>query len=97
MSNQSGNIESTASIDHLFDSCEGMVFKIPPALMHQLAENATFLASKMTYGQTAPVVVTLQASNDKSKTIKPTMTVAHGKDGFFGVIILEIEDHTSTS
>ncbi len=92
MNKPSGNIESDP-LPQEFDSCEGMRFVIAAELMPQLSQVAAFAANKMTAGQKKPVTFSIQASVDRTRTIKPTLTFEDGTKGMFGVLLLEVETH----
>jgi hypothetical protein len=95
MSDQTTKIEAT-----LFDSCVRVRIQIDPELVLELRDGAEFAlgqikAQQLAGQQPKPADIILQASKDKSKTIKPTLTF-EDKDGtgMTGVVILQVENST---
>lgn len=87
-------IEANDKMATLLDSCVRVRINIAVELLQQLADNASYALHHLTEGQTGQVDVTLQASSDKSKTIKPSLTFEETPAGAVGVVTLVVETHT---
>jgi hypothetical protein len=77
----------------LVDSCFRIKLQVSPALLPQLKDGATELLKTAKMGDLKPLEMIIQASQDKSKTIKPTLTFEDGGKGMIGVVILQVEVH----
>lgn len=77
----------------LVDSCFKVRMEVSAALLEQLRDGATNALKTAKPGDLKPVTLILQSSQDKSKTIKPTLTFEDDGKGMIGVVILQVEVH----
>lgn len=86
-------IEANDKMATLLDSCVRVRINIAVELLQQLADNAEYQLKHLALGQTGQVDVFLQASTDKTKTIKPSLTFEETPGGAVGVVTLVVETH----
>lgn len=84
-------IQATDKMATLFDSCVKVRLNVDSTLVQQLADNAVHALKQITAKPAPNIDIILQASKDKTKTIKPTLTFEESADGAVAVIILQVE------